>query len=533
MAHRRTCALVLAITINCGLVAATAADAAADGAHHVPPVDAPVTEAFRAPTSPYGPGNRGLGYDLNPGTDVRASAPGDVVFAGPVAGTLHVTVLHADGLRTSYSFLEALSVRRGQTVERGTVVGTAGAGFHFGVRDGDAYLDPAALFAAVEVRVRLVPHDEPLPPTDAGLLRERIALRAVVAEERPGLLERAWRWTTTQAGRLDRAVRDHLPLVHQLDPSRRAVELARSITVRLQADCTDSGTPVPADPAGDRTAVLVAGIGSTSAKTSIDAVDTAALGYADADVVRYSYAGGRIPDDDDLTPGLAAIPARSYGAGDTLHDLVAEGQALADLIEDAAAARPGVPVDVIAHSQGGIVTRLAVSELERRSGGLDALGTVVTIGTPHGGADLATVAVTADAADHAIADAVRWAIDVDVDPDSTAVLQLAEGSPVIERLAEEGVPDDVAFRTIGARGDLVVPGNRTSVDGHPSAMVRRSGLFAHSDLPGEPSVTRELGLALAGLAPACRGVVDTVLDVVTPELISVSEDLAGLTLAVT
>ena len=41
---------------------------------------------------------------------MRASADGTVVFAGPVAGTLHVTLRHADGVRTSYSVLAAIEV---------------------------------------------------------------------------------------------------------------------------------------------------------------------------------------------------------------------------------------------------------------------------------------------------------------------------------------------------------------------------------------------------------------------------------------
>src|SRR5688572_15830060 len=72
---------------------------------YAPPVDAPVVDPFRPPAGPFGAGNRGLEYGTPPGTEVRAAADGTVVFAGSVAGTRHVTVKHADGLRTSYSFL--------------------------------------------------------------------------------------------------------------------------------------------------------------------------------------------------------------------------------------------------------------------------------------------------------------------------------------------------------------------------------------------------------------------------------------------
>ena len=66
---------------------------------------------------------------------------------------------------------------------------------------------------------------------------------------------------------------------------------------------------------------------------------------------------------------------------------------LADLVEAVAARGPhGVPIDLIAHSQGGLVVRLALIELERRHGAewLARIGLVATLGTPHGGADLAT-----------------------------------------------------------------------------------------------------------------------------------------------
>ncbi|MDQ3643810.1 MAG: M23 family metallopeptidase, partial [Actinomycetota bacterium] len=86
---------------------------------HQPPVEAPVVDHFRPPTTPYGPGNRGIDYATGEGNPVRASADGEVVFAGAVAGSLHVVILHDDGIRTSYSFLATIGVRRGQRVSTG------------------------------------------------------------------------------------------------------------------------------------------------------------------------------------------------------------------------------------------------------------------------------------------------------------------------------------------------------------------------------------------------------------------------------
>lgn len=124
-----------------------------------PPVDAPVTDPFRAPPQPWAPGNRGLEYATIPGTVVGAIGPGVVTFAGPVAGSLHVTVRHPDGLRSSYSFLAAVRVGEGDAVAAGDPVGVAADRLHLGLRRGDVYLDPAALWGRPVGggRVHLVP----------------------------------------------------------------------------------------------------------------------------------------------------------------------------------------------------------------------------------------------------------------------------------------------------------------------------------------------------------------------------------------
>lgn len=148
-----------------------------------PPVDAPVVDPFRLPDGPYGAGNRGLEYATGPGTPVRAIGEGLVVFAGAVAGTLHVTVLHPDGLRSSYSYLAEIDVSVGRRVVRGEIVGRAGARLHLGVRGGGTYLDPATLFAPTGVH--LVPVDES-PAPEAG------STDRAVGPLRPGV----WSWLT-------------------------------------------------------------------------------------------------------------------------------------------------------------------------------------------------------------------------------------------------------------------------------------------------------------------------------------------------
>lgn len=151
-------------------VAAQVGDPGGGGAvDYDPPVDAPITDPFRPPPRPWLPGNRGVEYGTVPGTPVRAAGRGTVTFAGRIAGELHVTVSHPDGIRTSYSFLATVAVAAGAPVRRGHVLGRTGSRLHVGARRGDTYIDPTALWGADGPPwVRLAPLDDAdrrAPPT--------------------------------------------------------------------------------------------------------------------------------------------------------------------------------------------------------------------------------------------------------------------------------------------------------------------------------------------------------------------------------
>jgi murein DD-endopeptidase MepM/ murein hydrolase activator NlpD len=132
---------------------------AAGHVHYEPPTDAPVIDPFRPPPGPYAAGNRGIEYRTVPGSPVRAAADGRVTFAGAIAGSLYVTLSHADGIRTSYSYLASIAVTPGEQVRLGQPVGTAGERLHVGARRGDIYIDPARLWLRGPPRVHLVPLD--------------------------------------------------------------------------------------------------------------------------------------------------------------------------------------------------------------------------------------------------------------------------------------------------------------------------------------------------------------------------------------
>ncbi|MGY6650971.1 murein hydrolase activator EnvC family protein [Amycolatopsis sp. TRM77291] len=122
-----------------------------------------VTRYFEPPSTPYGPGHRGVDLAAPPGANVLAAAEGVVMFAGQVAGRGVVSIDHDGGLRTTYQPL-ALSVTTGDQVHRGQVLGTLAAGhpgcpepacLHFGVRRGEEYVDPLTLIGEPsEIRLK-------------------------------------------------------------------------------------------------------------------------------------------------------------------------------------------------------------------------------------------------------------------------------------------------------------------------------------------------------------------------------------------
>jgi hypothetical protein len=125
------------------------------------PVRGPVITPYRNGDDPYAAGqHRGVDIGAPVGTRVVAASAGTVTFAG-VAGSSGLVVAErtSDGrLDLSYLHLSAVSVRRGDALAAGSVLGAVGTSgsrsatephLHFGVRDAGshtAYRDPLDFF---------------------------------------------------------------------------------------------------------------------------------------------------------------------------------------------------------------------------------------------------------------------------------------------------------------------------------------------------------------------------------------------------
>ena len=123
------------------------------------PVPAVVAD-FDPPASPYAAGHRGVDLAGRAGQRVVAAAAGRVTFAGSLAGRGVVVVDHG-ATRTTYEPVRA-SVTVGDAVAAGDPLGVLQAGgshcapsvcLHWGLIEGDTYLDPLTLVGAGPVRL--------------------------------------------------------------------------------------------------------------------------------------------------------------------------------------------------------------------------------------------------------------------------------------------------------------------------------------------------------------------------------------------
>lgn len=97
--------------------------------------------------------HQGIDYLAHYGTAIFAVANGTVRSAGWNGGYGNEIIIHhPSGLDTQYAHLSSISVRRGQTVRRGQVIGrvgstgkSTGAHLHFGLIKGRSYINPTNL----------------------------------------------------------------------------------------------------------------------------------------------------------------------------------------------------------------------------------------------------------------------------------------------------------------------------------------------------------------------------------------------------
>ena len=119
-----------------------------------------VVAGFDPPQQDWYAGHRGVDLLGTPGSPVRSALAGTVSFAGTIAGRGVLVVDHGR-LRTTYEPVRA-DVRVGDRVGAGAVLGTLQAArghcppracLHWGLVEGETYLDPLGLLGQGPVRL--------------------------------------------------------------------------------------------------------------------------------------------------------------------------------------------------------------------------------------------------------------------------------------------------------------------------------------------------------------------------------------------
>jgi hypothetical protein len=561
---------------------AAAADPAVTGGWR-PPVPGKVVRPFAESSSAYAPGHRGVDLAAPAGTPVRAAGAGTVTFAGDVAGHLHVVVTHRNGLRTSYSFLADVTVSGGEAVTTSTIVGHTGGedpdsghgaeAVHFGLRVGERYVDPLLLFQARDLTelVRLVPvapigpdrsweHanvDEPaalelgvghglVPPDPSddgcaggGVLGSVVNAICDGVEWAAGTTEDALRVgldVLEGAGRAGASLAARLrpELLELLDDIRAATAPVRALLLstpqgRVLSDVVEIGfrmiewatqhcdrnAPAADGTGGSGNAVMaVAGIDTSwngRNEHSFD-LDTDALGYDREDVHWFSY---------DENGG-------AYDRDDTYQSLYRSAELLAAQLREQQARDPGRPIDLIAHSQGGVVVDVFLKLIYKPSDpSYPPLGTVVSLSSPHEGAPLARSGTALRERD-----STRAALDVldevserwlpGVPPsDAPAVRQLDPGSDLMRKLQSAPLPEGVHYVSIGSTDDWQVPANTIHLEGAQEVVVDVEGyLDDHTAITRDERALRAVRAALERRPPPCTSLMTGIRSAVEPVLLS-------------
>ncbi len=165
-------------------------------------------------------------------------------------------------------------------------------------------------------------------------------------------------------------------------------------------------------------------------------------------------------------------------------DLRVQARRLGELVDRTLDRTDSDSVDIVGYSAGGVVARLYV----RDEGGASVVRRVLTVGSPHHGSDLASLA--AEAAGGC----------------PTACKQLATGSDLLRRLAAgDETPDGPRWITVRTADDrIVTPSDSAVLDGALNIEVQElcaGATTSHGALPGDPVVLATVRSVLAGTAP--------------------------------
>jgi Peptidase family M23 len=498
----------------------------------VRPVPGPVTRGFDPPPAPYAAGHRGVDFAAGDGAIVVAIGDGVVEFAGRVAYANHVVVRHDNGWRTSVSYVRDIVVREGERVAAGTPIarccssadpshGMHGPAIHVALRIGDDYADPLSLFSPPDLTelVHLAPADgREWPASRRSAIQMVFDVTGFAA-----LVDAGAAFVGVGNDLLDvfgvvlEAGADHLPellrYLDEIDPSPLS-DLAEATQTWIdQRDECDADPPEPGSVHQQNRLMFVAGIDSfTRPDGTTNGFPADDLGYQPDDINWFSY----------------AADGGDYERADTYAPIDESARRLGEQLRALQRAWPGRSVDLIAHSQGGVVVQTFLKfHYDPGDPTLPPIGTVVTLSAPHAGAPLATSGA-------AIAQRPfgPWLIDhtPGAQPSSAASPRdLAETSALQDRLRVSPLPVGLEVVSIGTPFDLIVPATSTRLDGASHVIVDPGGVLdQHTRVTTSRATQVVVNNALLGRPAPCVSYATALAAAYVPERVAFIERAPGV-----
>ncbi|MDQ4025471.1 MAG: hypothetical protein M3217_08275, partial [Actinomycetota bacterium] len=270
-----------------------------------------------------------------------------------------------------------------------------------------------------------------------------------------------------------------------------------------ERECTSAEERAHETPPNGNVVVAINGLGSktggpTDTHLYRHAVDL--LAYPPGDVYLFSYEGVR-----------GERLHEPYRPAATFGDLREGAVKLRALLHEIARRHPGRDVDLLAHSQGGLIARVYLERLAQSwSPELPRVRHLVTLATPHTGAAAADLAARMESSPwgRVVAGALSrlaHATELFPDPRARSVAQMSPGSGLNELLTAEDVAYGTRVLALSVPDDLAVPAHRARLANERSLMLPPAGGFAHGRIVESARAASVAYDFLRDAAPTCPG----------------------------
>jgi len=258
--------------------------------------------------------------------------------------------------------------------------------------------------------------------------------------------------------------------------------------------------------------MIVAGIDSSITNGGpSSALPADKLGYEASEVSYYSYAQG----------------GGDYTPTDTEASLATAARRLGEQLQELERREPGREVDLLAHSQGGVVVAEFLTHVYQPGDpSYPPLGTAVMMASPLGGATGATVF---DGLRRSMAG--RQALNAAhaaglPNPNAESIAELSKHSEFMRAQRATRLPE-MQLTTIGASQDVIAPAGDTERRGaqHYTAIPR--GLNGHSSIVTDSSALRATRAALERKPLPCQSLATTLTGTLLSTAIATAEQRIG------